>query len=229
MMKFTSALTLLCASQASMAAEHDKDSNKAPARLSFHITRKFVGETHLRGADKDALVATDEASEESQNTAQQWLTAHNTRRKFYQEDYGVSYRPLKWSVGLRELADDWAEDLARNCQNRAPTSEYGVNSQRHESGVVPPAEETLQLWENKLGKGYPANQVMTQVLWRATEYVGCSSETESSGSGTCTFSVCYYAKPGNCGMGQFHGENWEEPTYADDSGCTPNCPPEGCN
>eukprot|EP00579_Thalassiosira_antarctica_P010181 CAMPEP_0201925302 /NCGR_PEP_ID=MMETSP0903-20130614/14455_1 /ASSEMBLY_ACC=CAM_ASM_000552 /TAXON_ID=420261 /ORGANISM="Thalassiosira antarctica, Strain CCMP982" /LENGTH=250 /DNA_ID=CAMNT_0048462955 /DNA_START=127 /DNA_END=879 /DNA_ORIENTATION=- len=249
-MKFTGVLVLLWASQLSMAAEHDETSPRP-----FHISKKFVGDAHLRGAsdeslvatnkdslvaidedsllatDEDLLLATDEAVEDSlslSDTPQQWLNAHNTRRKKYHVGAGVSYRPLKWSVGLKDLATNWAKDLAKSCKNKsAQGEEYGVNSQGQQgSKTAPSAGQSLQLWESKLGSGYPANQAMTQALWRPTNYVGCGSA--SSGTGNCAYSVCYYAKPGNCGMGKFTGNRWKTPTYADKSGCTPDCPPEGC-
>ena len=134
----------------------------------------------------------------------------------------MPYRALKWSNDLKDLAQEWADENAEQCKNRNPGAEdYGVNSQM----VTLTAQKTLTLWQNRISKGYPANGAMTQVLWRATEYVGCAT---ASGDG-CAFSVCYYAKPGNCDMGQSRGDNWEATTYADNSGCLPECPPEGCS
>lgn len=166
--------------------------------------------------------------DQNDKARQQWLDAHNDRRKRYQEGYGVSYRTLKWSNGLEELAQEGADENAEQCKNRDPGAvKYGVNSQMMKgSGSSTPtsAEKTLTIWENRLSKGYPGNQAITQVLWKSTEYVGCAS---ASGDG-CAFSVCFYAKPGNCGMGKSKGPNWKVKTYADSNRCIPRCPSEGC-
>jgi len=244
-----------------MAAEHDKASPRP-----FNLSKKFVGETHLRGVvekdsllvtDKDSLVATDEDSQVAtdedslgatdeavedslSDTRDNWLEEHNTRRKFYHESFLVSYVPLEWSVGLMEEATEWAESLAKDCRNKSPNDiDYGVNSQGITgSDEKRTAKMSLDIWEKKLDMGYPANNAMTQALWRPTKYVGCGSASRPASTlgekkeRACAYSVCFYAKPGNCGMGQFRGgegdKKWETPTYDNDSGCTPECPPEGC-
>mmetsp|Transcript_20680 Transcript_20680/g.43512 ORF Transcript_20680/g.43512 Transcript_20680/m.43512 type:complete len:132 (+) Transcript_20680:286-681(+) len=123
------------------------------------------------------------------------------------------------------VATDWAKNLASTCTNKPPQGiVYGVNSQGFRGGEAPSAEASLRIWENKIDKGYPTNIAITQALWRPTEYVGCGSA--SSGEGDCTYMVCFYTKPGNCNMGKYGG--WEEPTFANDSGCRPSCTPEGC-
>lgn len=45
--------------------------------------------------------------------------------------------------------------------------------------------------------GYPDNGHMTQVLWRATLYVGCGEAR----NGNQYIQVCQYLEPGNCDVG----------------------------
>lgn len=82
---------------------------------------------------------------------------------------------------------------------------------------------------------------LTNAIWRATKYVGCgeaekSYQVEANGitsTHMCRAQVCRYAKPGNCGMGQYKNAQgivqWEIPMLKDDSPCGPDCPPEGCS
>ena len=73
---------------------------------------------------------------------------------------------------------------------------------------------------------------MTQVLWRASTHVGCSEASKPrNGGGTCRIQVCRYARPGNCNMNAYKSSNrnwWKTPVMMDTSGCSPNCPPDGC-
>jgi len=69
-------------------------------------------------------------------------------------------------------------------------------------------DEVFNLWENKLINGWPNNKEYSQVLWRSTEYVGCADAAADEDDMKCTFSVCFYARAGNCGMGQI--ENWAD-------------------
>ena len=163
----------------------------------------------------------------------QWLNEHNTRRKTYHEAYGVSYKPLKWSSGLTNLAQTWANQNAAECTLTSPQDEdYGVNSQMIGSGAssINPLSPTWTLnnWEKKIDKGYPSNGAFTQAVWRASEYVGCATAEGNAGGRSCAMAVCYYARPGNCGMAFSQGDNWESRTYEDETGCGPFCPPEGC-
>lgn len=46
----------------------------------------------------------------------EWLVAHNTRRKEWHTRYGKSYVPLSWSNALKEQSRDYAEKLlASSC------------------------------------------------------------------------------------------------------------------
>jgi hypothetical protein len=90
--------------------------------------------------------------------------------------------------------------------------------------------------EREIGLPWARNGHLTNVIWRATTYVGCAEATRSyevnGETHFCRAQVCRYAKPGNCGMGAYRKDNgvidWEEPMMMDDSPCGPDCPPEGC-
>ena len=103
-----------------------------------------------------------------------WRIQHNNMRKKYQVEYGGRYRALRWSNALEEEAHAWAQEIVKTCDNKAPGSGqnpngWGVNaSVRGASRYFQPVQNIMKLWENKLEKGYPLNQVMTQVLWRGT-------------------------------------------------------------
>ena len=88
---------------------------------------------------------------------------------------------------------------------------------------------------------------MTQILWSATEYVGCADAMSSQSGKSCTASVCYFAKvscfhflprllditsylhvvivdvqAGNCAWGKY--DTWEEAVMLSDKVCSKTCP-----
>lgn len=102
-----------------------------------------------------------------------WRIQHNNMRKKYHEEWGGRYRALRWNTQLEEEAHAWAQEIVKTCVNKAPGSgknpnSWGVNSSvRGGTRSFQPVQNIMQLWENKLDKGYPLNQVMTQVLWHS--------------------------------------------------------------
>ncbi len=91
----------------------------------------------------------------------------------------------------------------------------------------------LERWvEKEEDDPWPQNGHMTAALWRATEYVGCGEASmPKNGGGMCHRQVCRYARPGNCNMGAYKSNKrdwWKTPMLMDESGCTPKCPPDGC-
>ena len=94
-------------------------------------------------------------------------------------------------------------------------------------------ESIMTRWvEREANKDYPNNQSFTQVMWRATRYLGCADryelvELEDGSSTHCYISVCRYARAGNCNVGKY--ANWMTPVLADSSPCGPVCPAEGCH
>eukprot|EP00804_Cyclotella_cryptica_P030143 CCRYP_009565-RA/>CCRYP_009565-RA protein AED:0.40 eAED:0.43 QI:226/0.66/0.75/1/0.66/0.75/4/0/295 len=184
----------------------------------------------------------------------QWLDSHNKRRKKYHSKYKQKYVPLKWSDSLKRDAEKWARTLVQKCGGRGilahdPKNKYGENLASGYGKELPSTENVLMRWvEKEENDNYPENGHFTQVLWRATEYVGCSDqtalyktnkrvsktgkqtkggkkgETESGGSSImCQIQVCRYARPGNCNMGKYNG--FKTPMLADTSPCGPECPP----
>jgi hypothetical protein len=49
------------------------------------------------------------------DTDEQWLVAHNSRRKEWHTRYGKSYVPLQWSNALKSQAKTYAQELLSTC------------------------------------------------------------------------------------------------------------------
>mmetsp|Transcript_13276 Transcript_13276/g.25290 ORF Transcript_13276/g.25290 Transcript_13276/m.25290 type:complete len:640 (+) Transcript_13276:590-2509(+) len=166
----------------------------------------------------------------------EWLDAHNSRRQAFHEENGEIFNPLVWSNSLAEEANAWLEELLPECKVQSqPNIEEGENLSGR-SGSNPRStedpESILGRWvENQANRDWPQNQSFTQVMWRATRYLGCADKYElvtlEDGSTThCYISVCRYARAGNCNVGKY--DSWLIPTLADSSPCGPVCPSEGC-
>lgn len=144
-----------------------------------------------------------------------WRKSHNQMRRKYHTLYGGTFAPIKWNMALKRDAEKWAKQLVKDCSNRLPDAtynpnNYGVNSaMKSGSRSFQNPVKVMQSWENKLKFSYPKNSVMTQVLWSATKYVGCAdASSRKDNDKTCTASVCFYAKAGNCAFKRF--DNWTE-------------------
>ena len=80
--------------------------------------------------------------------------------------------------------------------------------------------------ENVLATAYSGqSQLFTQMVWRSSRYVGCSSRVgaflnEDGDQLYCHASVCKYARAGNCDVTE---ENWLNQTLADRTRCGPPC------
>jgi hypothetical protein len=164
----------------------------------------------------------------------EWLNAHNSRRRRY--NGGMGYVPLRWSRSLASRAKSWANRLGYNCKSGALSHASGVqegeNLAKNQGtgtwGSQYPADKILKRWvENELSWSYPANAHYTQVVWRATQYVGCGESLKSySNNHKCRVQVCRYVKAGNCAV---RNGNWRAQAWDDESSCGPDCPPnEGC-
>jgi len=161
----------------------------------------------------------------------EWLDAHNTRRETFHKKQGMNFRKLVWSPQLAEEASNWVDEILPTCKIiRQPGLNEGENMSARTSGGARDEgpEPILQRWsDNKAGSGYPRNQSMTQVMWRASRYVGCSEKAIQRQNKTwCYVTICRYARAGNCSMGSY--KDWKTATLTDRTGCGPICPSEGC-
>jgi len=136
------------------------------------------------------------------------------------------YVPLKWSNALKAEAAVWARHLATQGRlyhdtNKGP---YGENlAMNSGGGGQPTTGNVLSRWvEDEANLNFPANGHLTQVLWRATEWVGCAD----AHSGNTHVQVCRYARPGNCNMANYN--TWLEPMLMDESPCGATCHPRDC-
>jgi len=165
--------------------------------------------------------------------ATSWLNSHNSRRRKY--NGGKGYIPLRWSRTLASDATNYANTLANSCRSgklsHASGIQDGENLARNQgSGSYAgqyTTDQILTRWtENEMSKSYPDNAHMTQVVWRATQYVGCGESAKNVDNGqVCRTQVCRYAKAGNCNV---RNGNWRSEAFKDDTGCGRDCPREGC-
>lgn len=160
--------------------------------------------------------------------ARTWLELHNQRRKKYSAMYGYEYIPMMWSRVIARSAQTYANLLATGrCSDyhHDPSNQWGENL-AYIKGMDSP-EKVLTMWvegelldQNAMLTG--RNLHMTQVLWRATHYVGCGTARNSE----CYLYVCRYVTPGNCNL---DATTWLSDTMQAISPCLPRCPPgEGC-
>ncbi len=127
---------------------------------------------------------------------------------------GRSYRPLKWSAYLKDSAQKWANHLAATGTFVHGSSGENLASHTDWNGYNRSTSNILTRWvEEEMNKSYPSNGHMTQVLWRATEYVGCGEARR----GNKFYQVCHYSKPGNCNV-RSSSNVWPD-VLADDSPC----------
>lgn len=171
---------------------------------------------------------------------QEWLDEHNSRREKWHNSFGKDYVPLKWSRALMRESQTWAKKLARNCElEHDQNSKYGENIALNYGwggyGQMRPTGNVLTRFvEDEADDEYPENGHFTQVLWRATTYVGCADASRARREGgTCHTQVCRYSKPGNCNMSKHKSESrkkkwWLTPMLMDESPCGEECPPDGC-
>jgi len=175
---------------------------------------------------------------------EQWLDGHNVRRKKWHEMHKKQYKPLKWSEGLKDMAQKYADELASDCGDTVhdPNREgYGENlasntgfDTGHGSwGELKSVESVMTRYvERESSWAPPDNWHFMQALWYATTHVGCADSKGTMPSGdVCRYQVCRYARPGNCNVRSFDDgskEWWMKAIMSDSSNCKPFCPPEGC-
>lgn len=162
----------------------------------------------------------------------EWLNAHNSRRRKY--NGGRGYVALRYSRTLASAARSYAARLGNNCKGaltHASGIQDGENLAKNMGsgnwGQQYSADKIMGRWvENELTWSYPKNAHYTQVVWRATQYVGCGESVQTiNGNQICRVQVCRYARAGNCNV---RNGNWRSEAWKDDTGCGRPCPSEGC-
>lgn len=167
-----------------------------------------------------------------------WTNLHNDVRRHYQEKYGYNYVNVVWSDHLAQSSKSYADVLASNpCDqyDHDPNNPYGENLAVMWEGNDSANEKTrikrvMDAWTYdeeikpptlpyQEGSGH-----WTQVIWRATKYIGCGHAYRTSEG--CHVYVCRYITPGNCARSN---DNWLADTMQETTRCEPQCPPtEGC-
>lgn len=162
-----------------------------------------------------------------------WLDAHNDRRAKYwydddkkviQEGENSNYVPQRWDSELARQAKHWADYVLDYCDTRvgppphAPSA-VGMIGSRNGAGEnialkngglgsawdeqPTPTNILHRFVEMELDKPYGRRGHLTQVLWKASVYVGCAEgfkEYQVEGkTARCHTQVCRYSAPGNCG------------------------------
>ena len=149
--------------------------------------------------------------------ASDWLFGHNSRREKYHAIYGGSYVPMKWSASLAASAQSYAEEMAVTGVWAHSDSDYGENLAWNSGEEHLDIPNVMTRWVEDEEASWGGH--FTQVLWRATKYVGCGRASSSEHG---SFQVCQYVTPGNCGSTSL------ETMMATTTPCLPECPPEGC-
>jgi len=166
------------------------------------------------------------------NREREWLDAHNNRRKEFHVTNGKEEKKLVWSKELAEEASNWVDAITPNCKIiRQDNLKEGENISARSAGGNnrdEGPEPILTRWvDNKKDKAYPANQSMTQVLWRGSRYVGCSEKAiERANKTMCYVTICRYARAGNCAINQY--ADWQTATLSERTNCGPICPNGVC-
>lgn len=127
---------------------------------------------------------------------EEMLKAHNEIRR------ARRIRPLKWSPSLAQSAQQWAEHLAsigvleHNLRLRAGQNLYVIHGATTRPALVVRnwSEEARDYREpqNYCRPGAVCGH-FTQIIWAATEEVGCGVAGDTRGQ----FWVCFYLPPGN--------------------------------
>ncbi|ACI65055.1 predicted protein [Thalassiosira pseudonana CCMP1335] len=109
------------------------------------------------------------------NRDEEWLVAHNTRRKKYHQQYGKKYVPLKWSEGLKQSSAQYAEELLSSCPSPTiihdPNNAYGENLAKNKGtggwGDLKPAENVTRSLTKHTALPFTAFSGGQQILPRA--------------------------------------------------------------
>ncbi|KAL2632773.1 hypothetical protein R1flu_004252 [Riccia fluitans] len=148
---------------------------------------------------------------EEQEQGEQYLRAHNAAR----QEVGVGIPDLVWDPVLYLHASDWAEFLAgEGCVRLLSDGPYGENI-LWSRWLTRPADIVGYWLQEK--RHYHANDntcdyeedcsQYTQMVWRATEKLGCGSARCDDDS---WIHVCNYDPPGNYGGMPYQQTLWAD-------------------
>lgn len=123
------------------------------------------------------------------------------RHNFYRKKVGVP--ALKWSDELAEIAQKWANKLAKKCNLEHSSSEWGENI--YWTSGTATATEVVDRWAREEKYFDHTNRVYkspegrkfghySQIIWRNTTHVGCAVQKCRHGG---EIWVCNYDPPGN--------------------------------
>lgn len=140
-------------------------------------------------------------------TIADFLDTHNTLRK----EYGVPL--LEWSSILQKSAKTWADQLTEKCIGLDHSfTRYGENL-GYASLFSTSAVSALGQWANEAR--YLDDQFVcetgkvcghfTQMVWRTSQWVGCSMSACVTGMRPGAYYVCHYVRAGNC-----DDKNWNK-------------------
>ena len=84
---------------------------------------------------------------------------------------------------LNSHSNSFGENLAKNVGNKSTF------------GQLYPVDNIVRRWvEFEVGLPYPSNGHLTQVLWRASTYLGCGEAAKEYRGGMCRVQVCRYGR-----------------------------------
>jgi hypothetical protein len=104
---------------------------------------------------------------------------------------------------LAKTAQAWADELLHACGvvgiEHEDFNPYGENLAKNVGrngwGQLYPANSIVGRWvEFEVGLPYPSNGHLTQVLWRASTYLGCGESAKEYRGGMCRVQVCRYGR-----------------------------------
>lgn len=145
---------------------------------------------------------------------QEFLDAHNSRRKKFHESQDVSFRPMAWSAELAAGASAWAKEKAKTCNtNEKESGAFGQNASAERLNSPDDAlnpDEIIASWMNRFDpeQTWNNNQMAgSAILWRSALYVGCASEVAriEDRDEYCQVTNCRYTRTTNCAVQQ---NNW---------------------
>ena len=143
-----------------------------------------------------AIPSSVKAQKLTDEQKQEILERHN----YYRQQVGVS--PLEWSDTLAEVAQNWANKIAKRDELIHSNYKYGENIYVMRGGYAN-ASKAVNTWANE--KKFYHNEVITnedyhlfghytQIIWAKTTKVGCAEAVSKRGN---HYWVCEYSPAGN--------------------------------